>query len=224
MCYKCNGKLNPPQLLFSYAKGHFVWNEPIGCVGSGNGSGWMQEDDFFIFLEHAKHTKVSLERKEVLHLDNHRSHLSISSIDFCRRSGIVLLSFPQHRSHKLQPLDRSVYGPLKKMMNSASDAWMRVNSRKAMTIYDIPGLPGATTPTNIQAGFRFTGIWPYNLDIFQECDFAPSLVTDHPAPADTMALPAASQVTSSATSQATVPNTVQPTSPAASQASSPAAF
>ena len=162
----------------------------------------MQEDNFLIFLEHfPKHTKVSLERKVVLLLDNHSSHRSIRAIDFCRCSGIVLLSFPLHFSHKLQSLDRSVYGPLKKMVNSASDAWMRMNPGKTMTIYDIPGivkttLPGATTPTNIQAGFRCTGIWAYNPDIFQECDFAPSLVTNRPGLADTLAMPAAFQVTS----------------------------
>jgi hypothetical protein len=98
---------------------------------------------------------------------------------------------------------------LKKIVNSASDAWKSKNPRKTMTIYDIPdlvktALPGATTHPNAQAGFRCTVIWPYNPDIFQECDFTLSLVTDCPAPADTLALPATSQVISSATTQATV--------------------
>ncbi|CAM4613171.1 unnamed protein product [Leuciscus chuanchicus] len=35
-------------------------------------------------------------------------------------------------------------------------------------------------PTNGQAGC--TGIWPFNREIFQECEFAPSLVTDRPLP------------------------------------------
>ncbi|ROL45081.1 hypothetical protein DPX16_22884 [Anabarilius grahami] len=56
-----------------------------------------------------------------------------------------------------------------------------------MSIYDIPGivriaLPTATTQKNIQAGFQCTGIWPYNCKIFQDCDFAPSQVTDRPDP------------------------------------------
>lgn len=54
-----------------------------------------------------------------------------------------------------------------------------------MTIYDIPSivrdaLPKSVTPANILAGFRCTGIVPYNRDIFTDLDFAPSAVTDRP--------------------------------------------
>lgn len=43
-------------------------------------------------------------------------------------------------------------------------------------------MPLALTPANIQAGFQKTGIYPFNRDIFQEIDFAPSFVTDRPNP------------------------------------------
>ena len=46
--------------------------------------------------------------------DNHESHISIDSINLAKGNGIVLLIFPPHTSHKLQPLDRTVYGPFKK--------------------------------------------------------------------------------------------------------------
>ena len=124
----------------------------------------MQEEDFLSFLGHfAKHTKVSPERKVFLLLDNHSSHISVRAVDFCKGQGIVLLTFPPHCSHKLQPLDRNVFGPFKKMVNAASDDWMRMNPGKPMTIYNIPGivrnaLPTAATQRNIQAGFQCTGI------------------------------------------------------------------
>ncbi|KAJ4920932.1 hypothetical protein JOQ06_016527, partial [Pogonophryne albipinna] len=129
-----------------------------GCVGTANGSGWMQEEDFLVFLKHFQsHTKSSQESKVLLVLDNHSSHLSVEGIDFCRSHGIILLSFPPHCSHKLQPLDRTVYGPLKKHINSRCDNWMKTHPGSTMTIYDLPGivksaLPHAATPSNIQAG------------------------------------------------------------------------
>lgn len=76
-------------------KQYFIQSGPTGRAGSGNASGWMQEEDFRLFLDHfAKHTKVSPEKKVLLLLDNHCSHLSVKAIDFCKEKGIVLLTFP----------------------------------------------------------------------------------------------------------------------------------
>ena len=184
------GNSTPPFFVFPrkrYAP-HFVRDGPVGCTGAGNGSGWMQETEFLQFLQHfVKHTKASEDSKVILLLDNHSSHLSIQSIDFCKANGIILLSSPPHCSRKLQPLGRGVFGPFKRLVNNACDNWMRMNAGKTMSIYDIPGivklaLPSSVTPGNIQAGFRCSGIWPVNRHIFGEQDFAPSFVTDRDVP------------------------------------------
>ncbi|XP_041845662.1 uncharacterized protein LOC121642781 [Melanotaenia boesemani] len=182
------GNSIPPLFIFPRKKFQpfFTNNGPPGCIGTANGSGWMQEEDFLVFLRHFQiHTKSSLESKVLLLLDNHSSHLSVKGIDFCKSHGIILLSFPPHCSHKLQPLDRSVYGPLKRLVNNCCDSWMKAHPGVTMTIYDLPNivksaLPLAATPSNIQAGFACTGIWPFQRDVFSENEFAPSLVTDRP--------------------------------------------
>ncbi|KAJ8937365.1 hypothetical protein NQ314_011911 [Rhamnusium bicolor] len=182
------GNSTPPMFVFPRLRyqDQFVRDGPVGCIGAGNASGWMQEEEYIIFLKHfQKCTNCSLNQKVLLLLDNYSSHISISALDFCKENGIVVLSFPPHCSHKLQSLDRAVYGPLKKAVNSACDNWMRNNPSKTMSIYDIPGilkiaLPLALTQTNIQAGFRCTGIFPFNRDIFTQLDFAPSSITDRP--------------------------------------------
>ena len=198
------GNSIPPMFIFPRKKFHpaFTSDGPPGCIGTANGSGWMQEEDFLVFLKHFQtHTKSSLESKVLLILDNHTSHLSVAGIHFCRSHGIVLLSFPPHCSHKLQPLDRSVYGPLKRLVNNCCDSWMKAHPGVTMTIYDLPGivkssLPRAASPGNIQAGFACTGIWPFNRDIFSESDFAPSSVTDRPPPAVTPEVPSSSSAPS----------------------------
>ncbi len=191
LAVNAQGNCIPPYFIFPRKKfqDHFVRNGPIGSAGSANSSGWMQDTDFLAFLQHfARHTRVTLESKVLLLLDNHWSHLSVTAIDFCRSNGIVLLSFPPHCSHHLQPLDRSVFGPLKRYVNTAADHWMRTHPGKTLTIYDIPSLvatalPRAATPSNIISGFVCTGICPFNPDIFEEQDFSPSYVTDRPVPA-----------------------------------------
>ncbi|CAM4572986.1 unnamed protein product [Leuciscus chuanchicus] len=180
----------PPFFIFpgKKFKDQFLRDGPAGSIGSANGSGWMQEADFLLFLQHfAIHTCVSKESMLLLLLDNHHSHISVAAIDFCRAHGIVMLSFPPHCSHRLQPLDRSVFGPLKHYVRTASDLWMKNHPGQHMTIYDIPSLVAATlplaaTPNNLAAGFSCTEIWPLNPEVFDEDTFALSFVTDRPPP------------------------------------------
>lgn len=129
----------------------------------------MDEADFLKFLDHfIKHARPSCSQKVLLL--SHSSHLSVDGLNYAKQNGVVMLSFPAHCSHKLQPLDRSVYGPLSKYVNSACAAAIQ-SKKKAITMHDIPGivataLPLAVTPSNIQAGFRVTGIVPFNRHIF----------------------------------------------------------
>ncbi len=75
----------------------------------------MKEEHFADFLKHfVNHTKCSKEKPSLLLLDNHGSHLSVKGLDCVKENGVVILSFHPHCSHKLQPLDRSVYGPFKR--------------------------------------------------------------------------------------------------------------
>jgi len=96
-----------------------------------------------------------------------------------------MLSFPPHCSHKLQPLDRTVYGPFKKYYNNALKDLMINSTAHRPDIYDIPELVAkaykrAMNIENITAGFRVTGIWPHNSNVFTEDEFLPSQVTDRP--------------------------------------------
>ncbi|KAJ8333955.1 hypothetical protein SKAU_G00412740 [Synaphobranchus kaupii] len=190
MAVNALGNHIPPHFIFPRKKyfNNFVHDGPRGCIGTANGSGWMQEGDFVKFLHHfKKHSNAFKESPQLLLLDSHSSHLSLQGIEFCRENGIVLLSFPPHCSHKLQPLDRSVYGPLKRYINSTMDFWLKMHPGRTITIYNLPSivataLPAAATPANIMSGFRCTGIWPLDLHIFKDADFSPAFVTDRPAP------------------------------------------
>ena len=138
-----SGTLVPPMFVFPRVKfrDYFIANGSYGCVGSANPSGWIKPNDFLVFMQHfVAVTKCSKERPVLILLDNHESHLFIALIDYCCDNGIVLLTLPSHCSHKLQPLDRTVFGPFKKYVNTASDNWIKSNPVKTMCIYPIPGI------------------------------------------------------------------------------------
>lgn len=191
LAVSATGNSVPPFFVFPRVnfKDHFIRDGPAGCFGDAHPSGWMTENGFFNYMTHfIKHVRCSKERPCLVLIDNHNSHLSSNVLDLAKENGITLLSFPAHCSHKLQPLDRSVYGPFKKYVNSACDSWVTAN-RRPMTIYDIPGivktaLPNAVNPVNVIAGFKVTGICPFNRHIFTEADFMPSYVTDRPEPSN----------------------------------------
>ena len=174
-----------PRVNYRY---NFVNGGPVGCVGTAHPSGWMTATGFLTFLKRfVAHVRPSPTDKVILLLDNHVSHLSVDLLQFAKDNGVVMVSFPPHCSHKLQPLDRSVYGPLKRYYNVACDDWIVSHKGRTMTIYDVPAMvglayPKAMTPANIQAGFKVSGISPFNRNVFTDDEFLPADVTDRPPP------------------------------------------
>jgi hypothetical protein len=81
--------------------------------------------------------------------------------------GLDLLTLPSHTSHRLQPLDVSVFGPFKKAFKRCRDAWTLKNirrgaSKKVLAQWMSTALQKALTKNNIKNGFRATGICPLN--------------------------------------------------------------
>ena len=180
----------PPMFIFPrvHFKEHFVKGAPTGSIVRAHPSGWMTSENFFSWMKHyVSRFRPSNNDKVLFLLDNHHSHVTLETIDYAKEHGIVLLSFPPHCSHKLQPLDRAVYEPFKRYYNSVCDCWIKENRGKTMTIYDILDMvgrafPRAFTPVNIQSGFKVAGIFPFDRDIFSDLEFLPSDVTDRFVP------------------------------------------
>jgi hypothetical protein len=82
--------------------------------------------------------KVVKERPLLLLLDGHRSHVTMEVIHFARQDGITILKFPSHTTYVLQPLDGSVFKPLKTL-------W---DKRIANFQWDITGPPTPHIPSS----------------------------------------------------------------------------
>ena len=182
------GQAIPPFLIYPrvHFKQHFLHGAPPGTAGSAYPSGWMTADNFLLFLKHfAKHVKPTTDNPILILLDNHESHLAIEALDYAKENGIIMLSFPPHCSHRLQPLDFTVFGPLKKKISQSQSNWLRSNPGKPITIYELATImcgpwQEALTMANICSGFQKSGIFPFNNEIFSDNDFMPSEVTDRP--------------------------------------------
>ena len=192
MCGSVNaiGNSIPPLLIFPRVnfRHHMLIGAPAGTIGDANPSGWMNSDIFLEWLAHfINHSGSAPENPTLLLMDNHASHVNLPIIDKAKEHGVVLLTLPPHTSHRLQPLDRSVYGPLKKYFNSCCNDWQLSNPGKAITIYEISAIlgkayPRAFTPANIISGFRITGIYPYDSNVFTDEDFLSAQITDRDLP------------------------------------------
>ncbi|XP_011858146.1 PREDICTED: tigger transposable element-derived protein 6-like [Vollenhovia emeryi] len=188
MAISAAGEKIPPFFIFPRVKmqDKFLMHGSAGAKGVANGSGWQTADTFVKFLHHFKNHAIKAGTKRTLMiLDNHESHMAIAGLEFCKQNNIDVLTLPPHTSHKLQPLDRGVFGPLKIYYENACKAWMFNHPNVPIAIGNVaelvaePILKGASS-INIVNGFKATGIWPFNRDIFTEDDFLASSVTDRP--------------------------------------------
>ena len=95
---------------------------PTGCVVVTHPPGWMTTANILFFKKFsAMHARPSTEKPVLLLLDNHHSHLGIETLNFAKANGIIMLSFPPHCVHTLQPLDHTIVGPFKKYVRMSQD-------------------------------------------------------------------------------------------------------
>ena len=87
---------------------------------------------------------------------------------YCFENNIVLCRLPSHTSHRLQPLDVSVFGPLKTAYRDQVERLYRggantVGKQHFTHLYSL-SRDAAFTARNIKAGWIKTGLQPFNPD------------------------------------------------------------
>ena len=157
------------------------------------------------YIKHfVKHTHCSPENKCLLILDGHKSHTkNIDLLNYACEKGLYLLSLPPspHTSHKLQPLDRSVFKSLRSHYNSVCSDWLRRHLARRISIDEIGELfcqayVKSATIENAAAGFRASGIYPFNRNILPDTDFLqdPRVSSDDVSPLTTPDIDTSSSV------------------------------
>ena len=191
MCVNAIGNYIPPMIIFPRVrmKDELLYGAPPETLPVCHKSGWMQSDLFVTWFEHfITYAHPSEEHPVLLILDGHASHTkNIALIDMARENNVSILCLPPHCTHRLQPLDVSVMGPLSSYYGDEAKKWLRNHPSKVISTYNIAYIFGAAclraaTPQNAIKGFEKCGIYPLDRDVFQENDFLPAEPTDLPPP------------------------------------------
>ena len=100
--------------------------------------------------------------------DSFGTHKTLKILEFCFENKITLCRLPSYTSHKLQPCDVAVFGPLKTAYRDEVERLYRggvtvVNKEHFTTLYH-PARERAMTKKNILAGWAKTGLFPFNPD------------------------------------------------------------
>lgn len=223
MCAIVNaiGNAFPPVFIFPRARFHdsMLSGAPVGSIGFANSptSGWMTGPLFLKVLEHLHRlSRCTKDDPILLLMDNHESHCTYDAITYCRENGIVLLTFPPHCTHRLQPLDVAVMGPFKQKLAVAQNDWLRSHPGRTITIHDLAGIVTTAynvsfVTRNIVSGFVKPGIFPFNRNAFADENFESAEVTNRPLPATVDQEPQRTPVTAVEVFSQIIPPTINQT-------------
>lgn len=182
-----SGVFIPPMLIFARKrmKESLVYGAPPGAIYRCQDKGWMDADGFYYWLSHfIDHTKPSTKKKVLLVLDGHSSHTqSLKAIELPRKNGIIMLSFPSHCTHRMQPLDVGFFKPLNTYFSAAITTRLHQFPGRALNVEAISSLVGSAFPRAATVevainSFRKTGLWPPDRHVFIDADFAAAEVSD----------------------------------------------
>jgi hypothetical protein len=179
-CCCADGSSLPPALIYAAKKGAIrsTWVEDIKAgehevFVSSSPTGWSNDDIGLAWLEQVfdRYTKQRSGRWRLLILDGHGSHVTMEFINYCGRHRILLIIFPPHSTHTLQPLDVVLFKPLSQAYSNE----LTNHLHKAQGLVPIKkgdffplfwsAWISSFTESLILKAFEATGIWPMDANV-----------------------------------------------------------
>ena len=182
-CASAAGSTLPPMFVYKSLSGRVPngvqEGAPAGTLFTAQKSGWIDKNLYLKWFTELFLTSIPAERPILLLVDGHKAHVTQEVIESAAENQVLVFCLPAHSSHLLQPLDLSLFGPLKRGWVRACAAFSHitstvVNQRIFAKIFNIAWHSG-TTPEVIRGGFKRSGIFPFDPTMFDYGKLAPTI-------------------------------------------------
>lgn len=170
-CVSADGRALLPMIIWPAITHRSNWtvHPTIGWHYACSESGYT---DSIISLEWLKRvfdaqTKARAQQKpRILICDGFGTHETLEVLEYCFQNNILLCRLPSHTSHKLQPCDIGVFGPLKAAYRDQVERLYRGGAntvgKEHFTYLYSSARDKALTSRNIKAGWSKAGLFPFN--------------------------------------------------------------
>ena len=107
-------------------------------------------------------------KRRLLLVDGHNSHVNLQFVEECDRLRIILIILPPHSTHRLQPLDVGLFGPLSTKYTNELNMLMfnslgLVNmSKRVFWKLFWSAWQQAFTLNNVESAWKTTGFFPFH--------------------------------------------------------------
>ena len=114
-CVSATGYVMPPMVIFDrkQLKAELTQGEIPGTLYGLSGKGWIDSQLFEEWFEGHFLRHAPPQRPLLLLLDGHSSHYQPAVVCKAATSEVILFCLPPHVTHLAQPLDKTVFSPLK---------------------------------------------------------------------------------------------------------------
>ena len=169
VCASASGKVIPPMIIFKNTFPHSSYaSEGVsGSLYAVSESGHIDSALYISFITKLFIPSIPTTRPVLLLQDSPSSHMSFELIKVCRENNIILLNFPPHTTHILQPLDHLFESLKSKFTSTARTAsLLRENliiTKNKFTPVFKQALT-TLTPDKVCKAFNKTGVYPLNPD------------------------------------------------------------
>jgi hypothetical protein len=200
-CICADGTSLPPALIYQASSGDIQdsWLEDYQpddeAYFASSPTGWSNNElamDWLIrvFDRTTKKKAGNGREPRLLFLDGHGSHINMPFLEWCYAHNIHVCAYPPHTTHRLQPLDKSLFSPLATYYSQELDSWIqrtqglcKMNKRQFYKLFK-PAFENAFSEHNIRSGWTKTGTYPLNpAQVLDQLSTKPAPSTSRPTTA-----------------------------------------